>query len=454
MKNIYAFVLFFALVAVCQSTFAQRSDSTRIDELEKRLEQSLRQIEQLTREIRQLRDARPSDASTAIKPAASEPVSQTVARQGARIEELEQQVNQISAAGLRPRQSSGIPLHGFADVGGGYSRQNNQFAQGPRGFSVGSLGLYLTPSFGDRVKTLAELIFEVGADGELATDLERLQLGYTFSDALTAWGGRFHTPFGYWNTAFHHGQQIQTALTRPRFLDFEDRGGVLPVHTTGAWLTGGIPVNGGNFGGHFNYDFYLGNGPRINIDGAAPAPGGTLNPNSGSDNDHSALVGMRLEYALNSLEGAKLGFHGLRSRVRDNDATVNRTQLQFFGPYFVFDNDDWEILAEAYRFRNRDLTGANGTRASSAWYLQAGRQFGDWTPYARIEAARLDQTDNYFRMQNNGRSYHRGGFGLRYELNNTSALKIELARTLLRAARVGALDDRFGEIRAQFSVRF
>jgi len=64
---------------------------------------------------------------------------------------------------------------------------------------------YLAPKLGDRVVSLAELIFETGPDGHVGTDLERFQIGYQFNDQATVWVGRFHTPYGYVNTALHHG---------------------------------------------------------------------------------------------------------------------------------------------------------------------------------------------------------------------------------------------------------
>ena len=344
-----------------------------------------------------------------------------------------------------------MPLHGFADIGAGYSREANRFQSGSKGFNVGSFSLYLTPEFGPRLKGLAELVFEVDRNGNLVIDFERLQLGYTFSDAATLWGGRFHTPYGYWNTAFHHGQQIQTSLSRPRFLEFEDRGGILPSHAVGAWLTGSLPLGGARIG----YDLYAANGPRIAIDGAAPVPGGTLNPNVGGDDNHSAKIGFRAALApRGALDGLKLGVFALRAGVHDDSAALNRTRLLSYGAYAAFDNERWEILSEYYRFRNRDLSGASGTHQSSAWYAQLAYDTGAVTPYLRVERAKLDQTDNYFAMQNSGRSYSSAAIGLRIDLSPTAALKFEAGRTNLRNVLLGGGNDRFGELRTQFSVRF
>ena len=207
----------------------------------KKLEQSLKQIEQMRKEITDLRGANPPPAAAAPSNASAvdSTARETIKQQAAKIEDLERQVGQVSDANAFRGLKAGIPLHGFADVGATFSRQSNIYQNGPKGFNVGAFSLYLTPELSARVKSLVELSFEVSSQGDVSTDLERLQLGYTFSDALTMWAGRYHTPYGYWNTAYHHGQQIQTTLTRPRFLEFEDRGGILPAHTVGLWFTGG-----------------------------------------------------------------------------------------------------------------------------------------------------------------------------------------------------------------------
>ena len=428
---------------------AQKSPTQRIDELEKKLEQSLKQIEQLSTEVSRLRGAQPALPASAAP--ASADVNARVAQQDAKIEGLERQLGQISESNSRGLKLGGVPLHGFADIGGGTSRQSNIYQTGPKGFTVGSFSLYLAPEFGDRVKSLVELVIEVGPSGEAVIDLERLQIGYTFSDALTAWGGRFHTPYGIWNTAFHHGQQIQTSLSRPRFLEFEDRGGILPSHTTGLWLTGTLPAGGARF----NYDVYAGNSPRISIDAAAPAPGGTLDPKAGGDTAHAASVGFRAEFApRGALDGLKVGIHGLRANVNDDSAGRNRTRLLTYGPYVSYTNDQWEILSELYKFKNRDLSGGTGAHNSNAWYVQAGYNTGRVTPYVRAERVALDQTDNYFAFQNSGRSYHATSLGLRFDLNNSTALKFEAGRTQLRNVKLGGGDDSFTELRTQFSIRF
>ncbi|MEQ1838555.1 MAG: hypothetical protein ABL858_09535 [Candidatus Nitrotoga sp.] len=375
--------------------------------------------------------------------------------QSERLDALEKQISQVSANASARRPDEGVPLHGFYDVG---FATNNNGKYGSKGFNVGSFDLYLTPQFGDRVKSLVELIFEVEADGSLATDMERVQLGYIFGDEATLWAGRFHSPFGYWNTAFHHGAQIQTSIRRPKFIDFEDKGGIMPSHMTGAWLIGKIPAGAGNV----NYDLYGGNGPQLIQE--APDLAGINSPAAGSDDNHQAFTGFNLGYNFTgAADGLRLGTHGFKGDV--NDSLGNVTDVGMNGLYGTYITDDWEILTEYYHFSNKvkkvnPLTGTaivGSTNPSNAWFAQAAKSFGQWIPFVRLEKASLNQDDPYFFNQISGASYSRQAVGLRYDLNGTSAIKLELDRTKFNGTNADTTvipGDKVSEAIAQWSVRF
>ena len=409
-------------------------EAQRIEQLEKKLQQSMALIEQLTNRLNAIEAAK----APAPAPAAA-PVSGDA--QAARIDRLEQTVSGIAETSAKTRDL-GIPLHGFADVG--YARYALSNPGRQAGFTVGNLDLYMTPEFG-RLRSIIELVFEYGPEGGVATDLERLQFGYAFSDALTLWVGRFHTPYGYWNAAFHHGQQIQTAASRPRFVEFEDRGGILPAHAVGLMASGNSRVGPGRL----QYDAYLANGDSI-MDGV-------LDLNAGSDDNHNKLFGGNLRYAFSGpLDGLTLGVHGFRQRVDAYDAssaTLGSTQVNMFGAFGVFERDQWEVIGEYYRFRNTDLSAATGTHGSWAGFLQGGYTIGGrWTPYVRVERAELDQADTYFAAQESGRSYVRGVLGMRYDLDANSALKVEFDRIRQDQPDGSVLKGTGG--RLQFAVRF
>lgn len=445
------------------SAFAQ-SESQRIADLERKLQRSDQLIEKLIEKVQQLentKQAAPAAAANAKAAPAAQiaeeaktgELNKVVAAQNTRIETLQQQVSQISSASA----SRTIPfdwLHGFADVGGGYGSGGN-----PKGFGVGSLDLYMTPKLGGNVRALAELLFEYNTAGTLNTDLERAQIGYAFNDQLTVWLGRFHTPYGYWNTAYHHGQQIQPSLLRPRFIDFEDKGGILPSHTTGVWGTGGIRAGDGKV----TYDVYAGNTPKINAAGA-------LDPNVAGFANQSLTAGGNVGYQFaNTLDGLKLGLHGLRSEVRvDNSlggtgsvlaVPRRQTDLNMLGGYAYYNNYDWEAIAEVYGFMNHDQMNGTGTHKSWAGFVHLGHAFNRWMPYVRLEKADLDQRDPYFNNMMMGYAYSREAAGIRYDINPNSALKLEANYTQtydqtqnLQLRNFGRPD--FWESRLQYAVRF
>jgi len=453
-----------ALFLATGSLSVQAADIDRVKELESRLEQSLKVIEALTTRVGQL-ETRSTKAAAAPAAGQADP----------RVAALEQSVANLSESLSKRSSDTGLPLHGFLDVGfgsqSGINAANYPGAMqknGLRGFNGGTLDFYLTPQFGSRVKTLVELAFEYSDAGSLAADLERAQIGYTFGESNTLWLGRFHTPYGYWNTGFHHGAQLQTAINRPRFIDFEDKGGLLPSHSVGMWLNGKTAAGDGRL----TYDLYVTNGNRI----MAGANDKVLNLNGFTDDNGSKAIGFNVGYEWKN--GLKLGLHGFRDAVNtyagadaDTSQILNRNKVGMLGGYAFYDNNDWEVIGEYYRWKNNTdldtvgVVGTTGSHTSSAGFLQVGYSFGSqWTPYARYEKASLDNNDIFFNSLNNGRSYDRASLGLRYALDPRSALKFELSRTnekpgqQLNTSGTPAADvfgsSAYSTFQAQYSIGF
>ncbi len=391
-------------------------------------------IEALTARVKELEV---QQATTAAVTTAPTPV-QPPASDSTRLQAVEQQVNQMETANAaRQGDDTGLPVHGFADVNIG---THNPFNPSEKGASVNNFDLYLTPKLGDRWLSLVELNFEVDSAGDVGVDMERLQLGYQFSDAATAWVGRFHTPYGYVNTAFHHGVWLNDALRRPAFLGFEDQGGVLPAHTVGAWLTGAVRGEDSKL----TYDAFAGNAQKI-IDGQIDMRTG--------GNDHGKLIyGGRVGYQWTAgpAEGLLVGVNAFDSKIDDDQLPQNLTDVRVAGVYSVYDTDTWEVLSEIYWFSNINLYQGAGTHRSNAYFAQIGYRLPIFIPYVRYERTNLDQTDQYFAQQLSGGSYYRAAVGFRRDLNQKVAFKIEVANTHYTDRIVG----HFNEFLSQLAVRF
>ncbi len=367
------------------------------------------------------------------------------------IEQLRESLEQMSTGLSRSVSHTGVPIHGFADAGAGWSSREDPTRL--RGFGVGTLDLYLTPQFGNHVRSLMEIAFYYRTDGAGEIEAERMQVGYALNDALTVWAGRFHTPIGLWNTAYHHGANLQTSISRPRFIDFEDRDGLLPTHSIGLWGSGKTDIHSGKVA----YDLYLSNGPTVRR--------ATLDYNAFSDDNAGKLLGFNLIWRPTAvLRGASLGVHGFGSTVDTrlaSGALHSRTRVRMWGGHFGYDAQPWEVMAEYYRFANSDLA-SGASRSSQAGYVQLGRSFAGLTPYLRHERAALDGADNFFATQRVGRSYTRSSIGARYDLDPKAALKVEFSATREKAATL--VDDtgaasavapaRYRRLAVEYSIAF
>jgi hypothetical protein len=403
------------VLGLAASPVRAETEAERIRALEQKLESSMQLINKLANRIDELEKGGKAVAAAPVASPVDEEQSKTIAR-------LQENVNQLSTSVSKLGQDTGLPVHGFADVGAAWSSGDDPTKL--RGFNGGTLDLYLTPQFGQRVKSLIELAVEYGTDGGVGLDMERLQLGYTISDSVTLWAGRFHTPFGLWNTSFHHGANLQTSIYRPRFIDFEDKGGIVPAHSVGLWASGKTKVGSDTL----TYDAYLANGPKITDR--------ILDFNAYTDSSANKMVGGNLGYKpTGPLSGLVLGLHGFGSTVdTTSGATVlSSTKVRMMGGYFGYDADDWETIGEYYNFSNKPVTGGSST-SSNAWFVQVGKTFDAWTPFVRAERVSLSAGDNYFASQESGRSYHRAAVGARYALDPKSSVKLELSRTSEKAS--------------------
>jgi hypothetical protein len=445
---------------------AATAESERIAALEQKLDESMQLISQLSARVQVLEaqagqtapaagavSARRSGSAPAAAalgapvsappgaPASSAPPA-SLSETAQRLAQVEQTVNQMAAsAGQHAEDTTGLPMHGFADVGVG--NHNAQFPQ-YQGADIAELDFFLTPRLGSRTRALFELNFEVGEDGSVGADLERAQIGYQFSDSATIWLGRFHTPYGYYNTAFHHGQQIATSLRRPRFIEFEDHGGIMPAHTVGAWLTGSQRVGDQKL----TYDLFIGNSQHI-VDGSN---GGILDMNNPGNTHGSTIVGGNVGLLMSgALDGLKVGVDAFQTRIPDETVTPNiLTRVRSYGTYAAYDTDKWEGIGEFHMFDNRDLTGGTGSHHSDAGFLQLGYRAGRYTPYGRYERGSFQQSDDYFAALHTGQSYYRNALGMRFDIDLVSCLKLELAETHYTDRVVSSYDEAL----LQYAIRF
>ncbi|MDF1880797.1 hypothetical protein JHD50_05675 [Sulfurimonas sp. MAG313] len=323
----------------------------------------------------------------------------------------------LLASSLNAFNTQSIPIHGFMDMGSAYTDED-----GKVNFTTGSLDLYLTKDISERMNVLIELLFETDGSAFI-TDLERLQISYAYNEYITATFGKFHTPYGYWNTAFHHGAQIQTSILRPKFIAFEDEGGVLPSHGVGMAFNGYLE--------DISYTFYITGGSSISLNednNSSSSTGGNLSTNNGQGQDGTKLYGLNLAYEFEELT---LGLH---SFYQDVSIFLGReTSVFMYGGYLLYETDSIELIAETYFYDNKNIKGGilDKRLYSNTTFAQIAYNINDYTPYLRLETASYNDADLYFHSQLDtaGGSYDRLALGLRYELNDDASLKVAYLHT-------------------------
>ena len=108
------------------------------------------------------------------------------------------------------------------------------------GFSLGAQDVLIRGELNNNIVASTELALEPSNEG-VTVDVERFNVRWQ-SAGWFAEAGRTHTAFGYWNNAYHHGRWLQPTIARPRWVAFEDDGGILPVHWVGAGVGARLPM--------------------------------------------------------------------------------------------------------------------------------------------------------------------------------------------------------------------
>lgn len=303
-----------------------------------------------------------------------------------------------------------LQLRGYADVGWNTSDQKGS----TNSFALGQFNLFIRSRLTDKASFLAETVVEADpGTNQFGIDLERLELIYNVSDRLNLQFGRYHTAMGFYNTAYHHSALMQTALGRPFLFDFEDHGGILPVHSVGMSATG---IVSNKLGLHYIAEIGNGRNPRTDVD-----PVQNL-----TDDNNGKAFNLGFFVRPDRLPGLQFGFSNYHDHVTPpgkNNVTEN-----ILVAHVIYQNSRFEFLNEAVLLRH-SIDHANVTTNIPGFYSQISRRFGSYRPYFRYEYVNVPGSDPLY---SDVALIHGPKLGLRFDLNDFAALKAEYGRELHR----------------------
>jgi hypothetical protein len=320
----------------------------------------------------------------------------------------------VSRTLLRIRGFGDISLHGGTQKGDTTS------------FSLGQLDLFVTSDVSDRFKFLSEIVFEAGPTNIYGTytgepnsfgvDIERYLLQYSHNDYFNISAGRVHTAIGYYNTAYHHSSWLQTTTGRPFLFDFEDHGGILPIHTVGVSVSGQVPS--GSLGLHYIAE--VGNGRASR----APLVQEPVQ-NEIDDQNHKAF-----NVAMFARPEAVPGLQAGLSFYRDILSPLNHPRVgeSILAGHVILERPKYEWLNEALLDRHT-IEGTSLSYNTPGFYSQISKQFGAYRPYFRYQYVNAANNEPIFPdvQLRDGPSA-----GLRFDASESVALKFQYDYTFLR----------------------
>jgi hypothetical protein len=399
-------ILSSALTAAQQPTPTPNDPNETINRLNRRLEELETRIKEL--EAKQANAGAQPNSSPATPPpeAAMEETKEAA-------EKTDTPGGMDGMPGM-PAELPTMKFNGFTDVqyhvSDGKGEKNS--------FAIGQFDLSITSRLSEKLSMLAELNFEANDRNQFGVDLERMLLQYSPNDHLKLDVGRYHTAIGFYNTAYHHGSWFQTAIDRPFMFNFEDEGGILPLHNVGLSASGQIPS--GRFG--LRYIAEIGNGRTSRSSFDEPVQDVV-------DENNGKAFNLGLIARPDWLPGLQAGISVYRDQLAPEGLpkigqTITAVHVVYLGRTFEFLNEG--ILV-------RHVTaGPQRTSNTTSFYTQAARKFGNLQPYVRYQYMNAPETEPFFKdvRRRNGPS-----LGLRYDLSEFAAFKIQYDREQKRGLR-------------------
>jgi hypothetical protein len=302
-------------------------------------------------------------------------------------------------------------LAGFSDLN--FSATDHQGAHS--GFNEGQFVLHLNSALSPKVSFFGELSLTARPDAGTGTppatgfnvEVERSIVRFEQNDYFKVSFGRYHTPINWWNMTFHHGQWLQTTISRPEMVQFG--GSFLPIHFVGTLVEGAVPAAGLNL----NYNFGVGNGRSAVI--SRDGDWGDINNNRA----WLATVFTRPDHPY----GLQVGASVYRDLITPVGGLAFREWIE--SAHVVWTKENPEFIFEFANVAHQEVSNLFQSN-SQAWYVQMGYRLPWferlWKPYYRFEYIHIPESDRLFRLVP---SLAGSTVGVRYDISSFAALKFE-----------------------------
>ena len=374
----------------------------------------LERVQQLEKRVSELETKQPAvaapvmTAASAPAPAMAKPEAAEAPVSTAQAHQHESTEAQATVRQMETHYPS-LQVRGFADVNFAATDQKGATS----GFNQGQLVLHLASPLSRKVSYFGEITFNAQPTG-YTVEVERSIIRYDYNDFFKLSFGRYHTPIGYWNAAFHHGSWLQTTISRPEMVKFG--GTFIPVHFVGFLVEGNIPSGGAGL----SYSAGVGNGRGSIIS----RPG-----DAGDNNNNRAWVANLYSRPV-KLYGLQMGISVYRDKltVPVIGGSPNNFREWISAAHIVWTKENPEFLAEFANVNHRNVL-TNFITNNQAYYAQIGYRL-PWfektiKPYYRFEHTHTSLNEQVLTNQDLVQSI----LGVRYDITNYASFKAEYRNT-------------------------
>jgi hypothetical protein len=392
--------------------------SSPADDQAEQVKALLERVEQLEKRVAEL-EVKPGASAAPVLTAADRSIAQKPEPQGAASASPAQAHDHMAPEQTVAQQAEvhypSLQIRGFGDVDFSATDEPKTTS----GFNLGQLDLHLASPLSRKITYFGEITFNAHPNG-YTVEVERNIIRYDYNDYFKLSFGRYHTPIGYWNTAFHHGAWLQTTIDRPEIVKFG--GTFIPVHFVGFLVEGNIPSGGAGL----SYNVGLGDGRGEIIS----RPG-----DAGDVNNNRAWVANIFARPV-KLYGLELGASVYRDKINcQNNPLVpvvpgcHLTNGKDYREWITSAHVVWtkgapEFLAEFVNANHRQVL-TDQTSNSQGLYTQFGYRL-PWfentlKPYYRFEYIHTPRSEAVFSNLDLVESI----VGIRYDISNYAAFKGE-----------------------------
>ncbi len=373
----------------------------------------LNRVEQLEKRVAEL-EGRPGQSAVA-PPAAAQPPTEAAPPATPEPSQVVAAPQTHMGHGVTEMLAPSTHIAGFSDIDFGATDKPGSHS----GFNEGQFVLHLNSALSSKVSFFGELSLTARSDAGTGTppatgfnvEVERSIIQFQQNDYFKVSFGRYHTPINYWNETFHHGQWLQTSISRPEIVQFG--GSFLPIHFVGALVEGAVPAGGMNV----NYNFGLGNGRSSVI---------SKSGDWGDINNNRAWLASVFSRP-SSLYGLQFGASVYRDMITPTSAAFAGMAFHEWiqSAHVVWNKENPELIAEFANVTHQQA-GGSLTSNSQAWYVQTGYRLPWlerlWKPYYRFEYIHIPGSDKLFKAVP---SLAGSTVGVRYDISSFAALKFE-----------------------------